>query len=661
MNLQNIKGIGEKTLESLYESNIYNLEELLKYFPYRYQILEPSSLENTNKDETLTINATVTDIGKVSFIRKNLNTYRFKVTAYGKFINVTIFNRAFIKPHITLNKEITLIGKYDAKKNLFTASDIKLSKIEGTKIIPIYHLIKGIKNNTLVKLISEGLKEASLIDDYVPDECNQKYKLCSKKDALSFIHQPNNQTEINLAKRKLIYEELFIFMFKIQYLKFLKEKEVGLEKKFDITKIESFINSLPFNLTKDQSNAVKEGLNDLLSKKRMNRLLLGDVGSGKTIVATILIYANFLAGYQSAFMAPTEILALQHYNSIRDLLKNTNLHIEYLVGSMTKKEKEKVAEGVKKGDIDILIGTHAILSEKLYFKNLGFIVTDEQHRFGVNQRDILTQKGTLPDMLFMSATPIPRTYALTIYGDMDTSIIKEKPNGRKEIITKVVKEKDLKEVLFKVLEAVKKNEQVYVVAPMIEEQEESNLKDVNLLKEKFELAFHNKIPIGILHGKLKKTEKEKVMNDFKLGKTKILISTTVVEVGVDVKNATVMIIFNAERFGLATLHQLRGRVGRNDLQSYCYLICNEEKERLKVLEESNDGFYISEKDFEFRGEGDLFGIKQSGDMTFKIANLKRDYNILIHAKEDVIEFIKSKKYLKEEKYQKIVDKLDFTN
>ena len=328
---------------------------------------------------------------------------------------------------------------------------------------------------------------------------------------------------------------------------------------------------------------------------------------------------------------------------------------------MTKKEKEKVAEGVKKGDIDILIGTHAILSEKLYFKNLGFIVTDEQHRFGVNQRDILTQKGTLPDMLFMSATPIPRTYALTIYGDMDTSIIKEKPNGRKEIITKVVKEKDLKEVLFKVLEAVKKNEQVYVVAPMIEEQEESNLKDVNLLKEKFEIAFHNKIPIGILHGKLKKTEKEQVMNDFKLGKTKILISTTVVEVGVDVKNATVMIIFNAERFGLATLHQLRGRVGRNDLQSYCYLICNEEKERLKVLEESNDGFYISEKDFEFRGEGDLFGIKQSGDMTFKIANLKRDYNILIHAKEDVIEFIKSKKYLKEEKYQKIVDKLDFTN
>ena len=328
---------------------------------------------------------------------------------------------------------------------------------------------------------------------------------------------------------------------------------------------------------------------------------------------------------------------------------------------MTKKEKEKIAVKIQKGEVDILIGTHAILNEKIFFKNLAFIVTDEQHRFGVNQRTSLKEKGCLPDMLFMSATPIPRTYALTIYGDMDTSLIKEKPNGRKEIITKIVKEKDLKEVLFKVLEAIKNNEQVYVVAPMIEDTNESSLKDVNLLKEKFDLAFHNKVPIGVLHGKLKKAEKEEVMNDFKIGRTKILISTTVVEVGVDVKNATIMIIFNAERFGLATLHQLRGRVGRNDKQSYCYLICNEEKKRLKVLEESNDGFYISEKDFEFRGEGDLFGVKQSGDMTFKIANLKRDYSILIKAKEDVLNYIKSEKYKNDKKYQEIVDKLDFTN
>ena len=547
------------------------------------------------------------------------------------------------------------------KKNTFTANDIKLNAVTETKIIPIYHAIKGLKNNTLEKIIKEALKEKDTLYDYVPEEFNQKYHLLSKDIALEEIHEPKDVSIVKKAEQKLIYEELFVFMFKIQYLKSLKEQEAGIKKSIPIEKIRSFLKTLPFSLTKDQQKAIKDGLTDLSSTKRMNRLLLGDVGSGKTIVATTLLYANTLAGYQSAFMAPTEILALQHYESIRNLLKETNIHVEYLVGSMSKKEKEKIAISVQKGDVDILIGTHAILNEKLYFKNLAFIVTDEQHRFGVNQRSMLKEKGFLPDMLFMSATPIPRTYALTIYGDMDTSLIKEKPNGRKEIITKIVKEKDLKEVLFKVLEAIKQNEQVYVVAPMIEENAENSLKDVNLLKEKFDLAFHNKIPIGVLHGKLKKSEKEEVMNDFKIGRTKILISTTVVEVGVDVKNATIMIIFNADRFGLATLHQLRGRVGRNDKQSYCYLICNEEKKRLKVLEESNDGFYISEKDFEFRGEGDLFGVKQSGDMTFKIANLKRDYSILIKAKEDVLNYIKSEKYKNDKKYQEIVDKLDFTN
>ena len=661
MNLQNLKGIGEKTIEYLYKANIYTLEDLLTYYPYRYQVLEPNSLEETTEDLTITINAKVIDPGKVSFIRRNFNSYRFKVESYGKILTVTIFNRAFLKKNMTIGREITLIGKYNAKKNTFTAQDMKLSKLEGTKIIPVYHVIKNIKNSTLIKLIEEALKESASIEDYIPEKYNAKYQFITKKEALANIHIPKDINKIKRAKQKLIYEELFIFMFKIQYLKALKEQEVGIEKRFSEEKVETFINNLPFSLTKDQEKAISEGMKDMKSPKRMNRLLLGDVGSGKTIVATTLMYANFLAGYQSAFMAPTEILALQHYESIRNVVKNTDIHIDYLIGSMSKKEKEKIAEKVKDGEIDILVGTHAILNERLYFQNLGLIITDEQHRFGVNQRDILTQKGIKPDMMFMSATPIPRTYALTIYGDMDTSLIKEKPAGRKEITTKVVKEKDLKEVLFKVLEAVKKNEQVYVVAPMIEENTENDLKDVYLLKEKFDLAFHSKIPIGILHGKLKKAEKEEVMNDFKIGRTKILISTTVVEVGVDVKNATIMIIFNAERFGLATLHQLRGRVGRNDKQSYCYLICNEEKERLKVLEESNDGFYISEKDFEFRGEGDLFGVKQSGDMTFKIANLKRDYNILIHAKEDVINYIQSEDYRSEKKYQEIVDKMNFTN
>ncbi len=660
MDLQQLKGVGEKTIEHFYQSNIYNLEELVSYYPYKYQILQPDTLEDSDEKVTLTINATVTDSGKVSYIRKNFNSLRFKVESYGKIINVTIFNRAFLKTHLRVGKEITLIGKYNNKTNMFTANDIKLSKLEGTEIIPVYHLIKGLKNNSLHTIIVEALKEIKL-EDYIPETYQSKYQLLSKQEAIKKIHIPKNTEEIKEAKRTLIYEELFIFMFKIQYLKSLKEKEVGIKKEFPMEEVEKFIASLPFMLTNDQKKGVLESLQDLSSPKKMNRLLLGDVGSGKTIVATVLLYANYLAGFQSAFLAPTEILATQHFLSIRELFKKTEIHIELLIGSMTKKEKQKIVEKVNKGDVDILIGTHAILSEKLVFPLLGLIVTDEQHRFGVSQREFLGVRNEVPDMLFMSATPIPRTYALTIYGDMDTTLIKEKPQGRKDIITKVVKESNLKEVLLKILEEIKQNHQVYVVAPMIEENEDTNLKDVYLLKEKFDLAYHSKIPIGILHGKLKKNEKESVMQDFKTGRTKILISTTVVEVGVDVKNATVMVIFNAERFGLATLHQLRGRVGRNDLQSYCYLICNEEKERLKVLEESNDGFYISEKDFEFRGEGDLFGTRQSGDMTFKIANLKRDYNVLLAAKKDAQEFLETKNYEKDFKYQKIIKEIDFTN
>lgn len=660
MELKQLKGIGEKTITYLNNSNIYNIKDLLNFYPYRYIILKPSILEDTKKEEVLTINAIVKEISKVSYIRKNFNSLKMKCETYGKIINVTIFNRAFLKPHLTIGKEITLIGKYKSQNNSFTASDIKLTKIEDEKIIPMYHMIKGLKNITLEKLIQKSLIEEKEIEDILPSQICEKYSLLPIKQAYEKIHMPKTKEDIKNSRKRIIYEELFEFMFKIEYLKKLKEKEVGISKKINIQEIETFIQKLPFKLTIDQKKGIEDGLDDLISNKRMNRLLLGDVGAGKTIVAITLMYGNFLAGFQSAFLAPTEILALQHYESIRNLFSEKNIEIDILIGNMTKKEKENVLQRVQNGDIDILIGTHAMLNENLFFSNLGFIVTDEQHRFGVNQRETLKEKGINPDMLFMSATPIPRTYALTIYGDMDTTIIKEKPQGRKEIITKVVKEKDLKEVLLKVLEEIKKNHQIYVVAPMIEETE-SDLKDVNLLKEKFNLAFHEKIPIGILHGKMKKKEKDEVMNQYKIGKTKILISTTVIEVGVDVKNATIMIIFNAERFGLATLHQLRGRVGRNEIQSYCYLICNEEKERLKVLETSNDGFYISEKDFEFRGEGDLFGQRQSGDMAFKLANLKRDYNILTKAKEDAREYIQTKQYEKNPYFEKIIKKIDFTN
>lgn len=658
MNLKDVDLISFQNLKYLEKYNITTSKDLLEFYPYRYQVLNPSSLES--KDDFLTINAKIVSTPIITYLKSKLNVLRFKAIVNNQIINVSIFNRGFLKKNLTIDKEVILIGKYNNKLNSFTASEIKMGRLNNTQIIPLYHNVKGIKNNTLEKYIKYLLENTTIMDE-LPSYLKEKYHLCSLQEAYQYIHFPKNKEELKEAQRRLIFEELFEFMLKMMFLKELNQTGKGVSKEFDENKVEKFLKDLPFTLTEDQQSAIKEGLRDLKDKKRMNRLLLGDVGSGKTIVATVLLYANFLSGYQGVFMAPTEILATQHFFNTHALFQACNVQVDLLVGSMSKKEKENILQRIKNKEIDILIGTHAVLNENLHFANLGLVVTDEQHRFGVCQRESLQNKGDYPDMLFMSATPIPRTYALTLYGDMDTSIIKQKPHGRKDIITKVVLEKDLKEVLLNTLEEIKNGHQVYVVAPMIDENDENNLKNVYLLKEKFSLAYHEKVPIGILHGKMKKEEKNEVMNAFKNNQIKILISTTVVEVGVDVSNATVMIIFNAERFGLATLHQLRGRVGRSALQSYCYLICNEKKERLMVLEESNDGFYISEKDFEFRGEGDLFGIKQSGDMAFKIADLKRDYHILLVAKKEAEYFLQNKLYTQRQHYEKIIHKIDFTN
>ncbi len=658
MDLKDVDLISFQNLKYLEKYNITTSKDLLEFYPYRYQVLNPSSLES--KDNLLTINAKIVSTPIITYLKSKLNVLRFKAIVNNQIINVSIFNRGFLKKNLTIDKEVILIGKYNDKLNSFTASEIKMGRLNNTQIIPLYHNVKKIKNNTLEKYIKYLLENTTIVDE-LPSYLKEKYHLCSLKEAYQYIHFPKNKEELKEAQRRLIFEELFEFMLKMMFLKELNQTGKGISKEFDEKKVEKFLKDLPFTLTEDQQSAIKEGLHDLKDKKRMNRLLLGDVGSGKTIVATVLLYANFLSGYQGVFMAPTEILATQHFFNTHALFQACNVQVDLLVGSMSKKEKENILQRIKNKEIDILIGTHAVLNENLHFANLGLVVTDEQHRFGVCQREILQNKGDYPDMLFMSATPIPRTYALTLYGDMDTSIIKQKPHGRKDIITKVVLEKDLKEVLLNTLEEIKNGHQVYVVAPMIDENDENNLKNVYLLKEKFSLAYHEKVPIGILHGKMKKEEKNEVMNSFKNNQIKILISTTVVEVGVDVSNATVMIIFNAERFGLATLHQLRGRVGRSALQSYCYLICNEKKERLMVLEESNDGFYISEKDFEFRGEGDLFGIKQSGDMAFKIADLKRDYHILLVAKKEAEYFLQNKLYTQRQHYEKIIHKIDFTN
>ena len=661
MELTDIKGVGPKTLDHLHELGIYTLDDLLTDYPYRYDLFEPTNLTEQYDNERIAINVIVETTATTAFIRKNFNKLQFRVNHNGKTMYAVIFNRAFLKPHIVIGKTITLVGKYDVKRNTFICDDIKLNPITKKEIIPIYHVKKGIKSNDILKIIESAIDDSAKIPNYVPDEFIMKYDFISKKQALRMIHMPHKEEEIKKAKVYLKYEELFLFLFKIAYMKDENENIYKEEKNFDEKKVENFIASLPFTLTDSQEEALKLILDDIKSNKKMNRLVLGDVGSGKTIISFISMYANFLAGYQSVLMAPTEVLARQHFESAISYFKDYHLTIDILVGSMTKKEKEAVKARLASGEIDILIGTHAIIEDAVSFYRLGLVITDEQHRFGVKQREILKSKGEVPDALYMSATPIPRTYALTLYGDLDVSFIRHKPGGRKTIVTKIKKYSELKDVLMHVLEEIKAGHQVYVVASIIDDNEELDLKSVETLKEKFNMAYQGKIPIEILHGKLKQREKDAIMERFKNNETKILISTTVIEVGVDVKNATVMVIFDADRFGLATIHQLRGRVGRNNIDSYCYLISDKEIDRLKVLEESNDGFYIAEKDLELRGEGDLFGTMQSGVKTFKIANLKTDLKIMMQAKSDSEEYLKSGQYKNNMNYKKIVRDLERLN
>ena len=661
MELTDIKGVGPKTLDHLHELGIYTLDDLLTNYPYRYDLFEPTNLTEQYDNERIAINVQVETTATTAFIRKNFNKLQFRVNHNGKVMYAVIFNRAFLKPHIVIGKTITLVGKYDVKRNTFICDDIKLNPITKKEIIPIYHVKKGIKSNDILKIIESAISDSAKIPNYVPDEFIMKYDFISKKQALRMIHMPHKEEEIKKAKVYLKYEELFLFLFKIAYMKDENENIYKEEKNFDEKKVEDFIASLPFTLTDSQEEALKLILDDIKSNKKMNRLVLGDVGSGKTIISFISMYANFLAGYQSVLMAPTEVLARQHFESAISYFKDYHLTIDILVGSMTKKEKEALKARLASGEIDILIGTHAIIEDAVSFYRLGLVITDEQHRFGVKQREILKSKGEVPDALYMSATPIPRTYALTLYGDLDVSFIRHKPGGRKTIVTKIKKYSELKDVLMHVLEEIKAGHQVYVVASIIDDNLELDLKSVETLKEKFNMAYQGKIPIEILHGKLKQREKDAIMTRFKNNETKILISTTVIEVGVDVKNATVMVIFDADRFGLATIHQLRGRVGRNNIDSYCYLISDKEIERLKVLEDSNDGFYIAEKDLELRGEGDLFGTMQSGVKTFKIANLKTDLKIMMQAKSDSEEYLKSGLYKNNMNYKKIVRDLERLN
>ena len=657
--LKLIKGLGPKTIEHLHNLNINNISDLVNYYPYKHNLIVLDDIKNCVDKQNVIIECIIDSVPLMRRFRANMSSLTFRAMSNKKMIAVIIFNRSFLKNNLKPGRTITVIGKYDALKNTVVASDIKFDKIESGSIESVYHLTSGVTSKQLTKYINEGLKIFNNYIDYVPEYLNLKYKFISKRDAVNLIHNPNNQNDVKKALLKLKYEELFEFMFKINYLKKInKTSRVDYIRNVDVNRINDFIRSLPFELTADQNKAIDDIYKDMTSDRRMNRLLQGDVGTGKTIVSVIAAYINYLSMHQTALMAPTEVLAYQHYETIRNILSSTDIRIALLVGSMKKKEKDEIVEKLSEGKIDFIIGTHALLSENVNFKSLGLVITDEQHRFGVNQRSTLRNKGMLPDTLYMSATPIPRTFALTIYGDMDISNIKTKPNGRKEINTVIKTEKELTDVYEMIKKEVENKHQVYVVSPLIEESDAIDLTNVNEIKRNIDLYYKGDIKSSIMHGKLSKQDKDKIMSDFKEGKIDVLISTTVIEVGIDVKNATMMVIYDAERFGLATLHQLRGRIGRNSFDSTCVLIGDKRNSRLKVMCESNDGFYITEKDFEMRGEGDLFGVKQSGDMTFKVANIKSDFKILLQVKEDVQKFIKKKEYVNYDYYTEFVKSLE---
>lgn len=641
-----LKGIGEKLAEDLALLDIYTIEDLLTYFPFRYDVFELKPLSQFIHEDTVTVVGKVLYDPIVHYYGKNKSRLTFTVEVEGVAVRAVMFNRAFAKKHIQPNKIVTLIGKWDAHRLQITVNNYHLgSPKTDVEIQPIYSSKGELTSNRLRKLIKMALdKYERQITEFLPPVYLEQYKLPTRKHAIKMLHFPKNQVELKHARRRLIYEELLLFQLKIQLLKKRNRLEdESFKQPFSLDEVRQFIERLPFTLTDDQRKSLSEILQDMKSPIQMNRLLQGDVGSGKTAVASICLYATVSADNQGAFMVPTEILAEQHYESLREFFKD-DIRLGLLTSSVKGKKRELILEQIKNNDIDVVIGTHSLIQDEVVFNKLGLVIIDEQHRFGVEQRKALREKGLNPDVLFMTATPIPRTLAITALGDMDVSTIAQLPKGRKKVETYWIKENLFERVLKFMLKKVSEGEQAYVVSPLIEESEAFDYQNAVDLYEQLRAYFPPHIHIGLLHGKLHQDEKESIMKQFMNNDIQILVATTVIEVGVNVPNATMMVIYDAERFGLAQLHQLRGRVGRGEKQSYCILIADPKgevgKRRMRIMTETNDGFKLAEEDLKLRGPGDFFGKKQSGLPEFKVADLVHDYRALEVARKDAVHIVR---------------------
>lgn len=643
--VMNVKGVGEKVGEDLEKMRIYTILDLLLYFPYRYDVFEIKPLNELIHDDKVTIEGQVINEPNLSFFGRKRSRIVFNISVEQVVVKAVIFNRSFAKKQIQNGDIITLTGKWDAHRLQITVNKFKKGRAnEHSEIESMYSLKGNMTTGKFKKILNQAMNDYSQeVKELLPSTYLTLYKLPSRIEAVKTMHAPQSRYELKHARRRFVYEEFLVFQLKMALLrKWKRESTVGNAQHYNPQQLQMFIKEFPFTLTDAQQKSLNEILADMKSSYRMNRLLQGDVGSGKTAVAAICLYAAVTSGRQGTLMVPTEILAEQHYHSLTELFQD-KASIVLLTGSTKGKKRKEMLAKIEANEVDIVIGTHALIQDDVYFSRLGFVVVDEQHRFGVEQRRILRDKGLHPDVLFMTATPIPRTLAITSFGDMDVSIIDELPAGRKSIETYWVKENMFERILTFIQKLIDKGEQAYIISPLIEESDKLDIQNAVDLHHQLQEFYPPEIKIGLMHGRLHTDEKDSVMKSFVDNDIQILVSTTVVEVGVNVPNATAIVIYDAERFGLSQLHQLRGRVGRGEKQSYCILIAEPKgeigKERMKVMTETTDGFELAEEDLKLRGPGDFFGKKQSGVPEFKVADMIHDYRALETARQDAQEIV----------------------
>ncbi len=661
-----LKGIGDAKAKQLLRLGVFTVWDLLTYFPVRFEDRSKvTKIFDLQHDSMALVNGIVVTPVSEHYVRKGLTYYKVQIRDDTGIATCIFFNNKYLKNYLKKGYEYSFYGKININRNtkeILSPEFEPSSQSQCTKcIVPIYPLTSGITQKFLRKTVADTYRNyQKYFREVIPAEILKKHSLCGIDFAIKNIHFPKDAEALEIAKKRLIFEEFFILQTALRKMKSGTKKVLG--PAFANRDITEFLSTLPFSLTGAQKRVSEDIIGDLSSGTVMNRLVQGDVGSGKTVIAAISMYLCAKNGYQSAMMAPTEVLARQHYNDLSPLLEGLGIKCELLTGSTTAKNKREIYERLENGDTNAVFGTHALITDKVKFKSLALAITDEQHRFGVRQRMMLSEKGKAVHTLVMTATPIPRTLALIVYGDMDISVIDELPPGRQKIDTYCVGENMRERINAFIRKEIDKGNRAYIVCPAVEESEVENLKSVEEHYSALSKNIFPDIPMGIVHGKMKSKDKEAAMNDFIAGNTKILVSTTVIEVGVNVPKATLMVIENAERFGLSQLHQLRGRVGRGKEKSYCVLFCasfsDETKERMKIMAQSNDGFKISETDLKLRGPGDFFGTRQHGELSFKIADLANDFSVLKASGIEAEKLLKEDPTLSDEKHFYIKEATD---